>query len=387
MINFSRYFSVRNIASFTLIFMSVQFLFVEGWAISIPKVAFMAITPILILAKTPYISKAVIFGSLFWVVTVGMSIVQFGLTSRMSTFYYSALFLLTFILYYNLVYINKVFGIEQFIGLIKIVIYAYAIVLILQQFFYLIGIRYMPLINLMNQPYYSLFRLNSLAIEPSHAGRLLAVYFYAFLKLIEYKEGSAPSIKMLWKDYRILIIAFLYTMIGIGSGTAFIALAILLLYFLKRQYVLLVICIAIAIYLLIPIINFEPLNRAVNIFHATMSGDVEIVTKTDNSAATRVNIILNTINNLDLTKSETWFGRGIDSNVNVENAVVSAINDYGLISYIFKLILFFSCCFNSLFSLEIIMFILLFSFNIGNIAYGWATLMIFSTIKYFKYNC
>lgn len=387
MTDLSRVFSSRNIASFTLIFMSVQFLFVEGWAISIPKVAFMAITPILILAKTPYISKAVIFGSLFWVVTVGMSIVQFGLTSRMSTFYYSALFLLTFILYYNLVYINKVFGIEQFIGLIKIVIYAYAIVLILQQFFYLIGIRYMPLINLMNQPYYSLFRLNSLAIEPSHAGRLLAVYFYAFLKLIEYKEGSAPSIKMLWKDYRILIIAFLYTMIGIGSSTAFIALAILLLYFLKRQYVLLVICIAIAIYLLIPIINFEPLNRAVNIFHATMSGDVEIVTKTDNSAATRVNIILNTINNLDLTKSETWFGRGIDSNVNVENAVVSAINDYGLISYIFKLILFFSCCFNSLFSLEIIMFILLFSFNIGNIAYGWATLMIFSTIKYFKYNC
>lgn len=387
MTDLSRVFSSRNIASFTLIFMSVQFLFVEGWAISIPKVAFMAITPILILAKTPYISKAVILGALFWVVTVGMSIVQFGLTSRMSTFYYSALFLLTFILYYNLVYINKVFGIEQFIGLIKIVIYAYAIVLILQQLFYFIGIRYMPLINLMNQPYYNLFRLNSLAIEPSHAGRLLAVYFYAFLKLIEYKEGSTPSIKMLWKDYRILIITFLYTMVGIGSGTAFIALAILLLYFLKRQYVLLVICIAIAIYLLIPIINFESLDRAVNIFHATMSGDVEIVTKTDNSAATRVNIILNTINNLDLTKSETWFGRGIDSNVNVENAVVSAINDYGLISYIFKLILFFSCCFNSLFSLEIIMFILLFSFNIGNIAYGWATLMIFSTIKYFKYNC
>lgn len=386
MTDLNRIFSSRNIASFTLIFMSVQFLFVEGWAISIPKVAFMAITPILILAKTPYISKAVILGSLFWVVTVGMSIVQFGWTSRMSTFYYSALFLLTFILYYNLVYINKVFEIEQFIGLIKIVIYAYAIVLILQQFFCLIGIRYVPLINLMNQPYYNLFRLNSLAIEPSHAGRLLAVYFYAFLKLIEYKEGSTPSIKMLWKDYRILIIAFLYTMVGIGSGTAFIALAILLLYFLKRQYVLLVICVAIAIYLLIPIINFEPLNRAVNIFHATMSGDVDIVTKTDNSAATRVNIILNTMNNLDLTKSETWFGRGIDSNINVENAVVSAINDYGLISYILKLILFFSCCFNSLFSLEIIMFILLFSFNIGNIAYGWATLMIFSTIKYFKHN-
>ena len=244
----------------------------------------------------------------------------------------------------------------------------------------------MPLINLMNQPYYGLFRLNSLAIEPSHAGRLLAVYFYAYLKLSEYQNVNTPHIKKFWNKDKKLIIAFLYTMIGIGSGTAFIALGILSLYFLKRQYALTVICSAIAIYMLIPIIDYEPLNRVVNIFNATMTGDTELITQTDNSAATRVNIILNTINNLDISQSSTWFGQGIDATKSIENPVVSAITDYGLISYILKLILFFTCCFTSMFSLEIIMFILLFSLNIGNISYGWAALMIFSTIKYFKYN-
>lgn len=384
--NLSKYLTDRNIASFTLIFMSVQLLYIEGWTVSIPKVAFMTITPLFILVKTPYISKAAIFSLLFWVVTVGMSIIQFGMTSRMSTFYYSALFLLTFTLYYNLVHINKAFEIGQFIKLIKIVIYAYTIILILQQLFFIVGLRYMPLINLMNQSYYGLFRLNSLAIEPSHAGRLLAVYFYAYLKLNEYQNGNAPLIKELWNKDKKLIVAFLYTMIGIGSGTALIALGILSLYFLKRQYALTVICSAIAIYMLIPIIDYEPLNRAVNIFNATMTGNTELVTQTDNSAAARVNIILNTINNLDISQSSTWFGQGIDATKSIDNAVVSAITDYGLISYISKLILFFTCCFTSLFSLEIVMFILLFSFNIGNIAYGWAALMIFSTIKYFKYS-
>ena len=341
--NFSKYLTDLNIASFTLIFMSVQFLFIEGWTISIPKVAFMAITPFFMLIKTPYISKATIFSLLFWVVTVGMSIIQFGMTSRMSTFYYSALFLLTFNLYYNLVHINKVFEIGQFIQLIKLVIYAYAIILILQQLFFIVGLRYMPLINLMNQPYYGLFRLNSLAIEPSHAGRLLAVYFYAYLKLNEYQNGNAPQIKELWNKDKKLIVAFLYTMIGIGSGTAFIALGILSLYFLKRQYALSVICAATVIYLLIPIIDYEPLNRAVKIFNATMSGDTELVTQTDNSAAARINIILNTITNLDISQPSTWYGQGIDASKSIENSAVSAITDYGLISYILKLILFFTC--------------------------------------------
>lgn len=378
-----RWFTDYNVAVFTLVFMSVQFLFIEGWAVSMPKVVFMASTPFLLLMMSPYVSKATIFGLLFFSVTVAMSVIQFG-TPRMSTFYYTALFLLMFNLYYNLVYLNNVFTIDGFLRIVKFVIMAYAICLVVQQAFFIVGLKYMPLVNLMGMPYYELFRLNTLAIEPSHAARIQTVYFYAFLKLLEYKNGGAPSFSLLWGEHRRLVLAFLYTMLAIGSGTAFVGLGILALYFLRKQYVAYVVIFGFAFYMLVPMIDYEPLNRSMAVFNAAMSGDADLVRKTDHSASSRVNIILDTIKYVDLSDIDTWLGKGVDATFTSDKAVVSAITDYGLISYILKLVFFFSCCFTGLFSLEVLMFILLFSFNVGNIAYGWAALMVFSTIKYFK---
>lgn len=381
-----RWFTDYNVAVFTLVFMSVQFLFIEGWAVSMPKVVFMASTPFLLLMMSPYVSKATIFGLLFFSVTVAMSVIQFG-TPRMSTFYYTALFLLMFNLYYNLVYLNNVFTIDGFLRVVKFVIMAYAICLVVQQAFFIVGLKYMPLVNLMGMTYYELFRLNTLAIEPSHAARLLTVYFYAFLKLLEYKNGGAPSFSLLWGEHRRLVLAFLYTMLAMGSGTAFVGLGILALYFLRKQYVAYVVIFGFAFYMLVPVIDYEPLNRAMAVFNAAMSGDADLVRKTDHSASSRVNIILDTIKYLDLSDIDTWLGKGVNAFFTSDKAVVSAITDYGLISYILKLVFFFSCCFTGLFSLEVLMFILLFSLNVGNIAYGWAALMVFSTIKYFKSTC
>lgn len=365
--------------------MSVQILYIEGWAVSIPKVLFMAITPLILFLKSPYISKATIFGLLFWIVTVGMSILQFG-TPRMSTFYYTLLFLATFCMYYNLIYINKAFSTNEFLNIIKIVIYAYTICLLLQQFCFIIGLKYFPLINLMGLRYYELFRLNTLAIEPSHAARILTVYFYAFLKTNEYKYGRPLSIKELYSQYKWIVIAFLYTMIAIGSGTAFVGLAILSLYFIKRQYALYIVIIATIVYFVAPFIEYAPLERAINIFNATITSDSELVAETDRSASTRVNIILDTFKYLDITDSNTWLGKGVDASFTEKHAIASGIIDYGLISYLLKLLFFFTCCFSGFFSLEVLIFILLFSLNIGNLAYGWAILMVFSTIKYFKYT-
>lgn len=375
------WFSDYNIAVFTLVFMSVQFLFIEGSAVSIPKVAFMAITPVLLLIKSPYISKATIFGSTYFIVTLCLTCLHPGVT-RYSTFFYTALFLFTFNLYYNLVHVNNVFKIDDFLKVLQGVIYAYTICLLLQQACILVGIRYFPLINLMGGN--ELFRTNSLAIEPSHAARLLTIYFYAFLKVSEYKHGHVLSLKNLFIEHKWTIAAFLYTMIGIGSATSFVGLGILVLYFLKKQYAAYVVIFAFAFYMIVPIINYTPLNRAMAVFNAAMTADAEMVKEVDHSASARVNIILDTMKYLDLENMDTWIGKGTDSTMNSDKAIVSAIADYGMISYMSKLIFFFICCFSGLFSLEVLMFILLFSFNIGNIAYGFAALMVFSTIKYFK---
>ena len=377
--------SNHNIATFTLLIMSVQFIYLEGMTVSTPKVTFMALTPFIMLFRTQYISKATIYASLYIVVTLCFLFLKPDF--RSSTIYYSILFFFTFNLYYNLVFHENVYTIDDFITVLKGLIYAYAICLALQQLCIIIGIRYMPLINLMGMSYYGIFHLHTLAIEPSHAARLLAVFFYGVLKLSQYKNGGYPlNISELWSEYKWTIIAFLYTMICMGSGTAFVGLAILSLYFLKKEYIIAVLVGATTFYVAVPYIDYEPLTRAIEIFNATLTGDTETITKTDSSAAARVNIIVDTFKNLDITDSSIWFGRGTDSLIKSDKLIVSAIADYGLFSYLSKLIFFFGCCFTSIFSLETLMFILLFGMNIGNIAYGFATLMVFATIKYFKNN-
>ena len=374
-----------GLAVVTLVMMSVQMLAIEGWNVSILKVAFMAMTPLFLFAKAKVVSKAFILALIYLFVTMAMMFIQFG-SVRTSTFYYSALFLLTFNLFYTLVYFKQAFTLDAFIGVLKGIIYAYAICLALQQACMLVGLRYMPVINLMNMPYYELFRLNTLAIEPSHAARLLTVFFYAYLKMLEIRHGAIVPISQLWCEHKRVIIAFLYTMLCIGSGTAFVGLAIISLYFVRKQYALLVVCTAFVFYMAVPYIDYEPLNRAMATFNAALTGDTELVRKVDNSAAARVNIILDTFRYLDLSDSATWLGNGVDSSSSSGKSIVAAITYYGLFSYICKLIFIFACCFSGLFSLEVLMFILLFSMDVGNIAYGYSVLMVLSTVKYFKLN-
>jgi hypothetical protein len=220
-----------------------------------------------------------------------------------------------------------------------------------------------------------------LAIEPSHAARLLTVYYYALLKLSEVKYGGVVPLSKMWNEHKKVTTAFLYSMFFMGSGTAFVGLAILSLYFLRKQYAIVAVVGAFLIYMIIPLIHYEPLERAVNTFDATLTGNTELVAKADGSASTRVNVILNTFK-LDIFDADTWLGLGTEHKGIDKGAY--AIANYGLISYIFKLIFFFSCCFSGFLTLETLMFVLLFLMDVGNVAYGYSMLMVFSTVKYFQ---
>lgn len=378
---FRSWFEDRNLATIMLVFMSIQLIAFEGMDISLPKVIMMAIMPLVFITKVPYMSKAVMYGLIFLLVTFGICYWNYS-NIRYSSFIYTSLFLITFAVYYNLVWIKECFSIDFFLKIIIYLIYGYAVCLILQQIFVIIGIRNFAPLNLNGADWYTFARLNSLAIEPSHAARLMTVFFYAFLKCTEYMYGSPMSLTELYREYKRVILAFLYVMIFLGSATAFVGLAILSLYFLKRKYSLIAICFILALFLIIPLIDYEPLNRTVAVINAVITGDTETVTNVDNSASTRTNILIDTFSKLDLSDSKTWIGHGTETTG--EYSIVPGIYQFGLISYIFKLIFFLTCCFTSFLSIETVMFVVLFSLNIGNIAYGWATLMVFSTLKYFK---
>ncbi|WP_295937757.1 hypothetical protein [uncultured Alistipes sp.] len=381
----------RNIAAFFLILMCVQYMPVEGFAVSYLKFGAMCLSPLLIVICSPKLNMA-----WFWAVSYCVAITFLALFNspvfRPSTILYLYSFVFMFLLFYNLVNCEKAFTLDFYIKLVKGLILAYFIVLVLQQAAIFFGFRQLQAINLM----YSLNRGiwgNSLALEPSHAGRILCVAFLALLRLYQIKWGpGGVRIGRLFRESRWVCIGFLWSVFTMGSGTAFVGLGIICLYFVRRQYVLAVVPAVLAVYLLSPLIDYPPLNRAVTAVEIVLSDDPNQIVKKDGSAAVRIKPIINTFTALDLSDKATWVGEGIDASHkyriygnNFDKQMVGGINNYGLIGYILGIILIAYCCLIRFFSLETLLLFVLVGLTVNNFAYAWGIYMLLVPVKYF-YN-
>lgn len=377
----------RNIATFFLVLMCVQYIPLEGDKISYIKFTAMCFTPAIFLFTSPKISKGFVLAGLYFMVILFSSLYNIE-TFRLSTIGYLLSFIFTFIMYYNLVWIEKAFTIDYFIKVIKNLIIAYTVCLLMQQAVRLIGVHVLPLINLMQDVNRGVLAGNSLAIEMSHSARILTVAYLALIRMYEIKGGQGSvKIKDLYSKTKWVTIGFMWSMLTMGSGTAFAGLAIISLYFIKRQYVFTIVPLLVASYFVIPYVEFEPLQRAKTTMDAALTMNVETVKDADYSAAARVVPLLNTINTIDFFSTNTWLGEGIDTAKNVEylseSQKLGGIQDYGLLSYIFALVFILNCCIRRILSIETLIFIVLLAATVGNVAYVWGILFIFTTINYF----
>lgn len=287
---------------------------------------------------------------------------------------------------YNLVYVKRVFSLDFFTRLVKYLIFTYTIVLLLQQAFLIVGIKLFPPINLceiLNRG----IGANSLSGEPSTAARILGVLQYAYMECISFREGKKFRFQQLFEqEHKLITIAFFWAMLTMGSGTAFIVLGVLSLYFINWRNALIIVPILAGLIYIGSSMGIEQFDRAYNTAQATLTMDKEQVAETDGSAYMRIAPILNTINNLDLTKKEHWFGYGIDTgNANKNERMIAEITDYGFLAYICGLILVFSCSIRLL-SIPTIMFFIGIGGGTGNIAYLWGILIVFMCIRYFHNN-
>ncbi len=150
----------RNIAT---IYLSI-FCFYLIWLPSLmnfsaEKFVLMALAPLIFIIRTPYLSKALLWGGLYWLICYFCASFQDYI--RFSTLGFLGMYILTYIVYYNLVY-SDAFSLLFFMNLIKGLIIAFGVVLILQQMAMLIGINTFWPINLYNQPFLSITKLPSL---------------------------------------------------------------------------------------------------------------------------------------------------------------------------------------------------------------------------------
>lgn len=384
-------FSNRGIATIYLVTMCTQFVAWEGYGVSDLKVALMALAPLLLLFKVSYMTKATLWCSVYMAVVLLCAYMQDYV--RFSTIGYLGMFLITYIVYYNLLYEKHAFSLLYFIRLLRFLILAFFICLVLQQVCILLGIRDLPIINLDNQYFLAIDKLPSLMIEPSHVARVLGCMYLAYLQCCEIVEREKLSLKRIFeKPHRWITIGFLYTMAMMGSGTAFIVLMILAMYFLKVKTLWYVVPIFVVLYFTLPLMNIHQLDRAINTINATMTGDIDVVAKADGSAVARVAPILNTIKDIDLYSSKTWFGEGTftkevatDTQLRLRRKV-GRIDEFGLLSFIFMQVVFFVCMAPKFLSIETMLWVMVFATTFGNVAYGWGAMMIFTAVSFFLKN-
>ena len=186
-------------------------------------------------------------------------------------------------------------------------------------------------------------------------------------------------------------LGFLWSMLTMGSGTAFVSLALLAFYFIKRIYVQTIVPLIFVFYFFIPYIEFTPLQRAYDAVNAAMTLETDEIIEKDASAAVRITPMINTLTNLDLLDFETWFGHGIDYGLSVRNVaqrmnhrMMGSISEYGLMSFIVMQILIFTCVIKRFFSVETLFWLFLFGMSFSNISYTWGAMMIFTTVRYFQ---
>lgn len=379
--------SSRGLATIYLVTMCTQFVAIEGYNVSPLKVALMGFAVVLLIAKVPYMTKATLWCSLYMIVVLLCAYMQEFV--RFSTLGYLGMFLITYIVFYNLLYKKHAFSLMYFIQLLRFMILAYFFCLLAQQVCVLIGIRNMPFINLYHQHFLAIDKLPTWTQEPSSSARILGALYYAYLRCCEIVEGQKLSLKRIFDPFhRWITIGYLYTMTTMGSGTAFIVLLIQVFYFVQIKRLWYVVPVFFILYFVLPLLHIKQFDRVVNVINATMTLDPNIVNETDGSAASRIVPILNTLN-IDLNSTESWFGAGTKTkeeglkNYMQKKGLIGNIDQYGLLSYIVSLIFVFVCCFK-IRSFETIMFFAGVGGGVTNIAYLWGILMIFTTIRYFQ---
>ena len=214
--------------------------------------------------------------------------------------------------------------------------------------------------------------------------------FLALLRMLELKYNRILSLQEIFQEARWPIIGFLWSMLTMGSGTAFIVLGVLMLYFLKKEYIMALIPMSLILIVLIHQIDFKPLTRALNGIEGFLSMDIKFVRETDTSAAVRIAPLINTLTKLDLSDFLTWFGHGVDAGSGwnyverTQNRVVGGIYEYGLLSFIVMQIITYACVIKRFFSLESLIWIFLLGMSFGNISYTWGVMMLFTTVRYFQ---
>ena len=232
-------------------------------------------------------------------------------TMRWSTVLYTCLFCLYFMAFAR-VLVVKVYDSTDFAQLLKGLIYAYCIVLIIQQFCVLFGL---PIFNVSNYTPLEPFKLNSLMSEPSHSARIIPVLMFFYILAKEHEIGKKYVLKEHFSNDRKVWIAFLWPVLTMGSATAFIFLLIIIFKVFpsfKRANTILVVIAGLLIISMAASDNHN-FDRAFRFSKAVLTLDEKQIIKADGSGAHRIVQSFRGARFVGLNDKDDWVGHGVDA--------------------------------------------------------------------------
>jgi hypothetical protein len=311
---------------------------------------------------------------------------------RWSTVMYSFMFGLTFLAYKQLLY-QKPLAIEMYQKLLKYLIYAYFIVLLIQQFSVLTGL---PILNLREYDVINPWKLSSLSSEPSHSGRIVGILMYCYLTVREIVLKEKYDFILNIKQDRWPWIAFVWTMISMGSGTAFIFLGFVLLKIIRIKNITAILVIGLIISFVLVFLSIDSLERAWNFAVAILTFSPDTMMKEDHSASMRIVPLILLSSMLDISSLSGWFGHGVDSVSAIMSSMIPGTPEgfsgggllqiwyeYGFLSFALFVLFSFLATYNKQDHISIIFWFMVVFISTVNSQIVWLSIILLFTNKYF----
>ena len=338
--------------------------------------------------------KGEVYAYIFYI-SLFFCLVEFPKSFRDITLEYTLMFVMTFVVYLRMLY-SGLLKYQSYLKLLKYILYAYFIMLVLQQ---ICVMTHYPIIN------YILgdsdeFKLNALAPEPSLSARIVVILFYSYICMREYQLNRSyrlfsDSISDWW-----VWLCFLYLMLTMGSATAYFLLAIFIIGRFISIPLIFGWAMVIVIYILFSFQELQiiPLQRIATFVAALLSNSPENIIVADHSASIRVLPVYYYIYEANVFSFDFWFGKGIDyskilfpmripglsEDSSVGGIFPSLFLNHGMLSGILLILMVYKNCFSKLWSYSALLAaILVFSCGL-NTQMSWLVFILLATNRYFE---
>ena len=353
-------------------------------------IAAMGISP-LIIVLTPLITRN--DANIYFIIMLFIfcPLLNHPATMRWSTVLYGCMFCLYFIALCHLFMFSNISQ-SDIMKLLKYLLFAYAIVLIMQQLCVLLGL---PIFNVSNYSIKEPWKLNSLMSEPEHSGRMVGLLMYSYLTIKSIKLGNESFLES-WKSEKLLWCAFIWCMLTSMSAGAYLFLFIVLTKFITYKNFLQIASCLSAVFLAANFfIESLALERFVKFSSAALTFDIYKMCQADLSAALRIVPSILCIQQIDLSTVDGWFGHGVDYVSTFMSKYIRGVEigytggglfltavEYGFLVFVVLAIVTFKLCYDKNNKIPTILFWVFSVLFVGvNSQITWATITMLYMVK------